>query len=316
MDLDQILRVGPAEHRVEEPAVRVPVGDPGGRTVRLGVGDRPLRVQVERDPDGRARRGAGPQRLHGEPVGDEQVVRDAQRGRPVADARGLAPLGVAEEGHHPRLVVRDPLRHDVAELVRHRPRVLREALGRVARRPAAAVLQRLREVPVIQRGHGLDAALEQPLDEPAVEAHALAVERPAAVGLHARPGDREAVALDPHRGEQVEVVAASGGSGRRRRRRCRRRRPRRACGRSGPRSTRRGRPRPTRPRSGRRRSPRRTGSPAGRRPAAARARGGSTSSLHRPCGQSPHEPPLGGEEGEHHRERGHHACCHELCVLL
>jgi hypothetical protein len=134
-------------------------------------------------------------------------VRHAQRGRPVADARRLAALGVAEERDHPRLVVGDPLRDHVAELLRHQPRVLGEALGRVARRPAAAVLQRLREIPVVQRGDRLDPALEQPLDEAAVEADAARVERAAPVRLHPRPGDREAVALDPHRREQVEVLA-------------------------------------------------------------------------------------------------------------
>ena len=85
--------------------------------------------------------------------------------------------------------------------------VLGEALGGVAVGPAARVLERLREVPVIERRHRLDAALEQPLDQAAVEAHARRVERPGAVGLHARPRDREAVGLEAQGRHEVEVLA-------------------------------------------------------------------------------------------------------------
>ena len=93
------------------------------------------------------------------------MVADGQRRGPVAHAGREAPLGVAREGHHPRLVVRDPRPHQVAELARHVLRVLGEALGGVAVGPAARVLQGLRKVPVIERRRRLDAALEQPLDE-------------------------------------------------------------------------------------------------------------------------------------------------------
>ena len=143
----------------------------------------------------------------GEPVREQQVVADGQRRRPVAHAGREAALGVAREGHHPRLVVGDPRPHEVAELARHVLRVLGEALRRVAVGPAAGVLQRLREVPVVERRGGLDPALEQPLDEAAVEAHAGRVERPGAVGLHARPRDREAVGLEAQRRHEVEVLA-------------------------------------------------------------------------------------------------------------
>src|SRR3954470_5277094 len=41
---------------------------------------------------------------------------------------------------------------------------------------------------------------------PPLEPHALNVRHPAPVRLHARPGDREAIALEPQRGHQVEVL--------------------------------------------------------------------------------------------------------------
>ena len=130
-----------------------------------------------------------------------------QRRRPVADPRRLDALGVPEEGGHPRLVVGDPAVDHVAELGGHQRRVVGEPLGRVAHRPAAGRLARLRQVPVVERGHRLDAALAAALGQPLVPVDAAAVQRAAPVGLHARPGDREPVGLDAQRRHQVEVLA-------------------------------------------------------------------------------------------------------------
>ena len=60
----------------------------------------------------------------------------------------------------------------LAERANHVRRVHREMLGGVARRPAAAVLQRLRQVPVVQRRVGGDPGLEQRVDELVVEGQA------------------------------------------------------------------------------------------------------------------------------------------------
>ena len=119
--------------------------------------------------------------------------------------------------------------------------------------PAAGVLERLRQIPVVERDEGLDAGLEQPVDEPVVEVEAGGVDLPAPGREDARPGDREAVGAEAEPLHQLDVARASGGSGRRRRRRRCRRRWRRVGRRSGPRSTRRGRRRDRRLRSGRRR---------------------------------------------------------------
>jgi hypothetical protein len=118
----------------------------------------------------------------------------------------LDPERVPEEGDDPRLVVGDELRHRRAEAVGDDRRVLGEPLCGVALAPAAGILQRLRQVPVVERGDRLDAAIEQALGEPPVERQPLGVRRPAAVWLDARPGDREAVALQPELGHQVEVL--------------------------------------------------------------------------------------------------------------
>ena len=54
----------------------------------------------------------------------------------------------------------------VAEAARHDRGVLGEAVGGVPLRPAARVLQLLRQVPVVEGEHGVDAVLEQLVDEP------------------------------------------------------------------------------------------------------------------------------------------------------
>jgi hypothetical protein len=87
--------------------------------------------------------------------------------------------------------------------------VLGEPVGGVPRLPAAPVLQRLRRVPVVERGHGLDAALQQPVDDPAVEVEAALVGCAGAVGLDTGPGDGEPVRPQSQRAHQVEVFGVA-----------------------------------------------------------------------------------------------------------
>src|SRR5690606_4835567 len=77
-------------------------------------------------------------------------------------------------------------------------RVVGETPGGVAVRPAARVLERLRQVPVVERREGADAGLEQGVGEPAVVVEPLRIRGAAPGRLDARPGDREAVAGESH----------------------------------------------------------------------------------------------------------------------
>ena len=86
----------------------------------------------------------------------------------VLVARRVQAVQVAEQPDDPGLVDRQPPAHAVAVRVEARRRVLGEALDRVAVAPAAVVLERLRQVPVVERHHGLDAALEQRVEQPLV----------------------------------------------------------------------------------------------------------------------------------------------------
>ena len=113
------------------------------------------------------------------PWREHQVVGGGDRLPAVVDARRMAPEPVAEERGAPRLVQRQPVVDPVAERVEHEPGVLGEAVRGVARRPAAGVLQLLRQVPVEERRVRLDPGLEQRVDEPAVEVEAALVRGPA-----------------------------------------------------------------------------------------------------------------------------------------
>ena len=57
-------------------------------------------------------------------------------------------------------------------------RVLRERLDRLTRRPAPGILERLGEIPVVERDERLDAVREQLVDEPVVEVEARLVHAP------------------------------------------------------------------------------------------------------------------------------------------
>ena len=81
--------------------------------------------------------------------------------------------------------------------------VLGERLDVSRARPAAAVLERLRQVPVVERQERLDAVREQLVDEAVVEVEAGLVHAAATLGDDPRPRDREAVGVEPELAHQA-----------------------------------------------------------------------------------------------------------------
>ena len=203
--LDDVLRVGASQHRVEEPAVRQPV-DASHRVVDPVAVMHPRdRIEVEGDADLRVRHALA-QLLDGQPVTEHEVVRRREGVRAIRTPRSVPTAAVAEEGRAPRLVEGDEVLDPVAEGVGDVPGILRKPVCRVARRPAARVLERLREVPVVEGRPRRDATVEERVDQPAVEVHPGLVHRSGAGRLHAWPGDREAVGVDAEVGHQVDVL--------------------------------------------------------------------------------------------------------------
>jgi hypothetical protein len=84
--------------------------------------------------------------------------------------------------------------------------VVGEARGGVAPGPAAAIDQRLRKVPVVQRDEWADAGVVQRTDQALVVIDSLRIRRAAAIGLDARPGNRKAVRADVQPAHQRDIV--------------------------------------------------------------------------------------------------------------
>ena len=89
-------------------------------------------------------------------------------GAALATTWGVDAGGVAEVGCAPGLVVSGPDADPVTEPLVDDQRVVGEGLGGAAVEPAAAVLEGLREVPVVERGRRRDPARERSVDQPVV----------------------------------------------------------------------------------------------------------------------------------------------------
>ena len=142
----------------------------------------------------------------GQAVPEQEVVRRPVGAAALAPTRRVHPGGVAQVGRTPGLVVGGPDAHPVAEPVVDDRGVVGERLGGVAVQPAVAVLERLRQVPVVERGGGRDAARQRRVDQPVVVVQSPGLDPADALGHDPRPGDREAVPPGSHAGHQVQVL--------------------------------------------------------------------------------------------------------------
>ena len=134
------------------------------------------------------------------------MVHRPQAGHRVVQPGRRRTQGIAGEGHGGRLVVGDPVLRSVAQTTGHDGGVFGKSEGGVAGRPAAAVLQGLRQVKVVQGNEGLDAVGEEGVHQAVVEVQAFPVHLPGALGQHPGPGDREAIGLQADLGHQVHVL--------------------------------------------------------------------------------------------------------------
>src|SRR5918994_2703001 len=103
---------------------------------------------------------------------------------------------VSEERGDPGLVDGEPVLHSGAERGRDRLGVVAEPTRGVAIGPAAAILERLRQVPVVKSGVGRYPGRMQLVDEAAVVVETLRVGTTAPGGINSRPGNGEAIAAE------------------------------------------------------------------------------------------------------------------------
>ena len=116
------------------------------------------------------------------------------------------PLRMAQLDESRALVEREEALHPVAELVGDMAGVIRERLGGVAGFPAAAILQRLRQVPVIKRRERRDAVGDELVEQAIVEVEPLRIGRAGALRKYSRPRDREPIGGHAERLHRLHVV--------------------------------------------------------------------------------------------------------------
>ncbi len=167
---------------------------------------RVLRLEVQHDARFGVRR-VRPDRLHAERMRHQQMVRRGERRLRFGAPGRVRAHPVSVIGDDVGLVERREMADAVAEPAGHERGVLTERVRGRPRGPAAGVLQRLGQVPVVQRHEGVDVVREQLVDQPVVEVEARFVRPADALGEHARPGHRQAIAAEPEVGHQLDVLA-------------------------------------------------------------------------------------------------------------
>jgi hypothetical protein len=112
---------------------------------------------------------------------------------------------VADDGRAPGFVMGDPVLDPVAQSARDRIGHGDEGVDGGALVPAAALLQDLRQVPVVERGPGLQSAFQHAVDQALVEIQPPGVGRAAGFAEDARPGDRKTVGIRAQAARDVQV---------------------------------------------------------------------------------------------------------------
>jgi hypothetical protein len=109
-------------------------------------------------------------------------------------------------GHDPWFIQRHPIAHTVAELAKHDFRVLCEPVGDVAIEPTPSIIERRRQVPVIQRRHRLNPFCEQPIDETIVKSKARGIHAARSFGQHPTPCNAEPIRLHAELTHQSHIA--------------------------------------------------------------------------------------------------------------
>src|ERR1700751_2770176 len=92
-----------------------------------------------------------------------------QRGRSSANTRGVITLAVALDARSVRLIEGRPMLHPVPELPNRQMRIVGEPRSSVPVLPAAALFERLRQVPVVETDPRFDVGRHDRIDQAIVE---------------------------------------------------------------------------------------------------------------------------------------------------
>lgn len=203
--LDEFLRIFALEDGIEEGAIVELMRTLAGGKIGRAVGAGNDRGGVEHKPD-RHVGGFRADRLDAETVGKVHVMHGVKGSLHVALARSMDAVEVAEPDDAPGFVEgRNPV-EAIAKTVHHRLGIALKRIGGRTRGPAALAGEQQRQIPVVERCEGLDAARLAAVNQPVVEIEAGLVHRTRAFGDNARPGNREPVGVDTHLLDEIEVL--------------------------------------------------------------------------------------------------------------
>ena len=198
-------RVAAEEQRVHVLLVHVDVCARGGRDVLRRIARGILGLEIEHDAD-LVRPAPSSVALDGGGMREKQVVRGDRRLEQIGVARRVHAVQVASVRDDPGLVQRRPHRHAIPVSPERGLGIVGEPLDDVRVEPAAAIVERGGQIPVIERDVRRDAAREQAVDEPRVEVDALRVHAAAAFGEEPRPPEAEAIGLKAQLAHQLDVA--------------------------------------------------------------------------------------------------------------
>ena len=202
-DLAHLLGIASLEDGIEILPVHVRVGAARRGEIVGTLRRRVLRLEIDDKADLMLSRGAIG--AHGHRVGAKQVVRGDRRLVEIGVSRGQQADEVAAIRHDPRLVERRPVLHPAIERAEHHVCILGEPLGDVGIEPAAAVVERRRKVPMIERRKGRDAFREQRIDESLVKGESLRIHAPLPFGEHTAPRYAEAIRAQTKLAHQLDI---------------------------------------------------------------------------------------------------------------
>src|SRR5688500_1615320 len=206
-NLTHLFRVVAEENWIKILAVHVGIGAPRRLQILRRLRRRVLRLQVDRDSNLSLFRGAGgPESLDSRAVRAHEVVRRDGGLEGIGVTRSENTVQISAVGYDPRLVERGPHLDAVTQSVPPCRRVARQPLGDVAIEPAAAVVERFGEVPVVEGRVRSDLRLEQLVDESRIEIDPFPVDLTSTVGEDTPPRDAEAISVETELGHDRDIV--------------------------------------------------------------------------------------------------------------
>src|SRR5215213_10497898 len=152
------------KQRVQVEPVCLSVNPASGLPIGFAVSRGAGRMKVQSDAELVSVPG-GAHPLYCEAVAEHEVVRGGERHGAVFVARGVDAKTVTHPGRDPGLVKGDPEPYAIRESFVDDSAVLCKSLARIPVSPAAQILQRLRQVPMIERKHRFYGALSQAVDK-------------------------------------------------------------------------------------------------------------------------------------------------------